>query len=83
MANPKRTRTVGEDIQVTVIRSGGRPQRRTLQQGATIEDAIADAGFTVKPKDQVSVNGQAAHDLSQEVEDADRIMITPKFEGGK
>lgn len=82
MANPKRTRQTGEEIEVTVIRSGGRPQRLTLEQGATVEDAIAEAGFTVKPKDQVSVNGSATRDLGQEVEDADRVMITPKFEGG-
>lgn len=80
------TRQEEGDLEVTVIRMGGRPMRINVDEGATVADAIDKAGFTVKPRDTVTVNGDQVtkEDLeTQEVEDADRVVITAKMEGGK
>ena len=82
MANPRRTRRVEGDIEVAVVRVGGRLQRVMLPAGSSVDEAIEEAGFTVKPHDEVAVNGESTSNLNQKVEDADRITITPRFEGG-
>lgn len=82
MANPRRTGRVEGQIEVTVVRVGGRPQRVSVPEGATLEEAIDEAGFTVKPNDEVAVNGSKTSNLNRAVEDADRVTITPRFEGG-
>ena len=82
MANLRRSRRVEGEIEVTVIRTGGRPQRVSVPVGTTVDEVIDEAGFTVKPHDSVTVNGNTVDNLDQEVEDADRVQITPRFEGG-
>lgn len=80
----QRTREEG-DIEVTVLRFGGRPQRVNVEEESTVQDAIDEAGFTVKSGDEVSVNGDTVEtdDLSNlEVEDGDQVVLTPRFEGG-
>lgn len=74
-----------EELTVSVVRFGGRVQHVSLEEGATVEDAVDEAGFTVKNTDEVSVNGDVLDksDLADvEVSDGDRIVLTPKFEGG-
>ena len=75
----------GDEIEVFVVRAGARAQKVTLESGATVLEAVEEAGFTVKDRDEVSVNGDPvpSGDLeSYEVEDADRVQINPKFQGG-
>jgi sulfur carrier protein ThiS len=73
------------DLEVGVLRFGGRLQRVSVEDGTTVQDAIDEAGFTVKPNDEVTVNNEtvAKDELDEiEVSDMDRIVITPRFEGG-
>jgi sulfur carrier protein ThiS len=72
-------------LEAVVLRFGGRPQRVQVEESTTVEEAIDEAGFTVKPNDEVTVNGETIDKdgLGETyVTDADRIVITPRFEGG-
>ena len=74
-----------DEMQVIVLRFGGRPQRVAVTEDTTVEEAIDDAGFTVKPNDEVTVNTETVDkgELGDTyVSDGDRIVITPRFEGG-
>jgi sulfur carrier protein ThiS len=74
-----------DTLEVIVLRFGGRPQRVQVEEGTSVQDAIDEAGFTVKPNDEVTVNGETVDkdELSEtEITDADRVVITPRFEGG-
>jgi len=74
-----------EELEAVVLRFGGKPQRVALGEDSTVQDAIDEAGFTVKPGDGVTVNGETVDkdELDETlIEDADRVVITPRFEGG-
>lgn len=81
-----RTTVSEEELSVVVLRSGGRPVRVNIAEGSTVEDAIEQAGYTVKDRDNVSVNGDSMDrdELADtELEDGDRIVISANFEGGR
>lgn len=86
MAVRRSTPEVDGDAQATVVRFGGRPKFVSIEDGeTTVIDAIEEAGFTVKANDEVSVNGEGCDedDLdTMALESGDRVVITPKFEGG-
>lgn len=81
MAAPK-SRKSADEVEVVVYRMGARPVRVWLEEGSTVQDAIDEAGYSVKAKDEVTVNGDKAS-LDTEVEELDRVQITPKFQGGR
>ena len=81
----KAKQTTEDLLEVVVLRFGGKPQRVQVEEGTSVEDAIDVAGFTVKPNDEVTVNGETVDEdelADTEVSDADRVVITPRFEGG-
>ena len=84
--NVKEETTSDEMIQVAVLRAGSKIVRVDLEPGSSVADAIEEAGFTVKERDEVTVNGDAysSDELDEvEVEDADKVVITQKFAGGR
>lgn len=78
-------RDTSADLEVIVVRQGGTPVRVNLEDGASVQDAIDNADFTVKSGDTVSVNGDEVDrdELDELVlEDGDRVQLTANFEGG-
>lgn len=72
-------------LEVTVLRSGGRPVRVEVEEGSTVEEAVEDAGFAIKPRDEVTLNGDtlSSDEYDTTLEHLDTIKIIPKFQGGK
>ena len=81
--NRRRRASDSDEVEVTVLRFGGRKQVVNVSPDATVEEAIDEAGYTVKSGDEVTVNGETCDDLDTVVEDRDQVVITPKYEGGK
>lgn len=78
-------RAKAAEVAISVLRFGGRVVRLKVASDATIKQAIEDAGFTVKPTDQVLVNEEeiSKSELDEAlVDNGDSIVLTPKIEGG-
>ncbi len=84
MARVRRQKASEDLLDVTVLRSGGRPVHVELEDGATIDEAVSEAGFAIKSRDEVTLNGDVIgeSEYDTEVEDLDVIKIIPKFQGG-
>lgn len=84
MARGQSRRSSEDLLDVTVLRSGGRPVRVEMEEGSTVEDAVDEAGFAIKPRDEVTLNGDSLSkdEYDTEVEHLDTIKIIPKFQGG-
>ena len=70
-------------LRVTVVRFGGRPVPVEFDEDdeLTVEEAVEQAGFTIKERDHVTVNGDEA-ELDNIVEDGDQIVLSSRMQGG-
>lgn len=70
-------------LQATVVRFGGRPVKVEFDEDdeLTVFDAVEEAGFTVKERDNITVNGEEA-DSDSIVEDGDQIVLSSRMNGG-
>lgn len=71
------------DIVVKVFRAGGKGVEVALNGGRTVDDALKAAGIVKKEAEVVQVNGEEIDDMSYELEDGDRVVLTKNIEGGK
>jgi len=70
-----------EDIEVKVGRVGAEIKEVSLEEGATVEEALVAAGLSAKTSETVRINGEDA-DFDDEVEDGDRVMLVKDIRGG-
>lgn len=69
-----------ENIEVKVIKFGGRIVNVSIEEGSTVEDAIKASELEYSGS-EVSLNGDDA-DLNDEVFDGDTVTISSKIKGG-
>lgn len=70
------------DILVKVGRIGSPVKEIALNGSRTVEDAIKAAGLSQKDTEIVQVNGSEIDDLSQDLNDGDRVILVKHIEGG-
>lgn len=67
-------------IEVKVIRTPGKVYNTSLEEGATVGDALMAADVHLAPGEKVTLSGQQV-DGSQRVSDGDRVIVSKGAKG--
>jgi len=75
------TKRKSDDIIIKVGRVGAEVKEVSLEDGATVEEALEAAGLSSKTSESVRVNGEDV-DLDYELSDGERVMLVKDIRGG-
>lgn len=67
------------EVKVAVL--GGDEAEVEVEEGATVEDVLEEAGISLDKSEQVRVNGESV-DLESEVEEGTNLTIVSQPKGG-